>query len=94
MIMIKDKYGYISDDIILAIGEKTKLKLGLMDSITLIYCGMISKDVFSIAILFGSGYQGYSYNLYYPIDARSIKIGSIALSIVSVKFEQLILRKQ
>ena len=92
--MNKDKYGYISEDIILAIGEKTKIKFGFMDSITLIYSGMPSKDAFSVALLFGSGYQGYSYNLYYPIDSRAIKIGSITLTIVSVKSDQLTLRKQ
>ncbi len=91
--MDENRYGYISDDIILGIGEKTKIKFGFMDSITLIYSGMPSKDFFSIALLFGSGYQGYSYNLYYPKDSKSIKIGSVSLSIVSVKDDQLIVRK-
>jgi hypothetical protein len=91
--MKKEKFGQISDDIVLEIGEKTKIRFGFIDSITLIYGGMVSKDVFSLALLFGSGYQGYSYNLYYPIDSRNIKIGSISLSVVNVKSEQLILRK-
>jgi len=91
--MKKEKFDYISEDIVLGVGEKTKIKFGFMDSITLIYCGMVSKDVFSLALLFGSGYQGYSYNLYFPVDSRNIKIGSISLSVVNVKSEQLILRK-
>ena len=91
--MKEDTYGYISDDIILGIGEKTKIKFGFMDSITLIYSGMPSKDFFSIALLFGSGYQGYSYNLYYPKDSKKIKIGSVSLSIISVQEDQLTVRK-
>lgn len=91
--MKEDTFGYISDDIILGIGEKTKIKFGFMDSITLIYSGMPSKDVFSIALLFGSGYQGYSYNLYYPKDSKTIKIGAVSLSIVSVQEDTLTVRK-
>ena len=91
--MAKDEYGYVSDDIVLGVGEKTKIKFGFMDSITLIYGGMVSKDVFSLALLFGSGYQGYSYNIYFPSDSRKIKIGSISLDIINVKSDQLILRK-
>ena len=91
--MKNETYGYISEDITLAVGEKTKIKLGLVNSITLIYSGMISKDIFSITLLYGSGYQGYSYNLYYPKESKSIKIGDESLSIVNVNSDQLILRK-
>lgn len=91
--MKNESYGYISEDINLAVGEKTKIKLGLMNSITLIYSGMISKDIFSITLLYGSGYQGYSYNLYYPKESKSIKIGNESFSIVNVNSDQLILRK-
>ena len=91
--MKKENFDYITEDIVLGVGEKTKIKFGFMDSITLIYGGMVSKEVFSLALLFGSGYQGYSYNLYFPVDSRNIKIGSISLSVVNVKSEQLILRK-
>ena len=80
-----DKYDNISEDIVLGVGEKIKIKFGFMDSMTIIYGGMVSKDVFSLALLFGSGYQGYSYNLYYLADSRNVKIGRATLSIVSVK---------
>lgn len=91
--MKDESYGYISADITLKVGEKTKIKLGLVNSVTLIYSGMISKDIFSITLLYGSGYQGYSYNLYYPKESKTIKIGDESYSIVSVSSDKLIIRK-
>lgn len=91
--MKDESYGYISNDITLAVGEKTKIKLGLVNSVTLIYSGMISKDIFSITLLYGSGYQGCSYNLYYTKESKTIKIDNQSLSIVSVSSDQLILRR-
>ena len=92
--MFEEKIGYVSEDINLDIGEKKKIKLGFIDSITLIYSGMPSKDVFSITVLYGSGYQGYAYTIFYPNDQRMIKIDSENFNVVSVKSDQLILRKQ
>ena len=43
---MKDTYSYITNDIILAVGEKTKIKIGMLTSMELIYSGMVSKDVF------------------------------------------------
>lgn len=91
--MDEDAYSYISSEINLAIGEKTKIKLGLVNTITLIYSGMPSKDVFSIVLQSSSGYQGYSYNLYYPKDTKSIKLGKESISIINVTPEKLVLRK-
>ena len=91
--MDQDTYSYISSEINLAVGKKTKIKLGLVNTITLIYGGMPSKDVFSIVLQFSSGYKGYSYNLYYPKDTKSIKLGKESISIINVTSEKLILRK-
>jgi len=91
--MMKDTYGFISQDITLVVGEKTKIKSGFLNTITLIYSGMVSKDIFSISILYGTGNQGFSYNLYYPKDTKSIKVGNDTFFIVNVSTDQLILRK-
>lgn len=91
--MKDETYGYISQDITLAVGEKTKIKSGFLNTITLIYSGMISKDIFSVSILYGTGNQGFSYNLYYSKDAKSIKVGNENFFIVNVTTEQLTLRK-
>ena len=91
--MKDETYGYISEDITLEVGEKTKIKSGFINSITLVYCGMILKDIFSIAILFGNGNQGFSYNLFYQKDTKSIDVGDVVYSIIEVNSEKLILRK-
>jgi hypothetical protein len=91
--MKDETYGYISEDITLLVGEKRKVKSGLLDSITIIYSGMISKETFSITVLYGSGYQGYSYILYFSKESKTIKVGKETFSIVSVNPDQLILRK-
>ncbi len=91
--MMKDTYGNISNDISLKVGEKTKIKSGFLNSITLIYSGMISRDIFSVSVLYGTGNQGFSYNLYYQKDTKSIKVGNESLSIIEISTDHLILRK-
>ena len=88
-----DTYGYIANNITLAIGETTRIKLGFVNTVTLIYSGMPSKDVFSIVIQTGSGYQGYSYNLYYPKDTKTIKVGKESFSIINVTPERITFRR-
>jgi hypothetical protein len=91
--MENETYGFISHDITLLIGEKKKIKSGFLNTTTLVYCGMISKDIFSISILYGSGNQGFSYNLYYQKDTKSILVGSESFSVIEVNAKKLILRK-
>ncbi|KYK23804.1 hypothetical protein AYK24_00800 [Thermoplasmatales archaeon SG8-52-4] len=91
--MKNDTYGYISEDITLAVGDKTKIKIGFMNSKTIVYCGMISKDIFSVAILYGTGNQGFSYNLFYPKNTKTIKIDNDSYYVVSVSENQLVIRK-
>ena len=80
---------YITEESTLEVGESTKIKLGFMSNVTLIYGGMPNKDVFTIAILSYSGYQGYGYNLYYPKDAKSIKVGNKVFRIMNVHLKNL-----
>ena len=91
--MVKDIYSYISEDISLKVGEKTKIKSGFLTALTLIYSGMISKEIFSISIIYGTGHQGFSYSLFYQKDTKSINIGNEKFSIVEVSSDKLILRK-
>jgi len=91
--MKNEIYGYISEDIILGIGDKTKIKIGFINTKTIVYCGMISKDIFSIALLYGTGNQGFSYNLFYPKNAKSIKVDNESFYVVSVSEDKLVIRK-
>jgi hypothetical protein len=91
--MKNDTYGYISEEITLAIGDKIKIKTGFMNTKTIVYCGMISKDIFSIALVYGTGNQGFSYNLFYPKGTKSIKIYDESFYIVSISEDKLVIRK-
>ena len=73
--MYDETLSYISKEIVLEVGGSKKIKLGFMNNITLIYGGMPNRDVFTIALLSYSGYQGYGYNLFYPKDVKNIKVG-------------------
>lgn len=91
--MKNETYEYISEEITLTIGDKTKIKIGFMNAKTIVYCGMISKDIFSIALIYGTGSQGFSYNLFYPKVAKSIKIDNESFYVVSVSEDKLVIRK-
>jgi hypothetical protein len=54
---------------------------------------MLSKDIFSISVLYGNGNQGFSYNLYYPKETKSITVGNKVFSVIDVNVEKIILRK-
>lgn len=71
----------ISKSVTLGIGENFHLKLG-KDNI--VYAGMPSEEVYSIAQRKSNGYQGYAWNLFYPKNRREITIDGIRLYIESV----------
>jgi len=72
--------------IVLAIGQTFHLKTG-KDRIT--YAGMSSDEVYSIVQRKTSGYQGFSWNLYYPRHKREITIDGISLYIESVTADEI-----
>ena len=92
--MKDDSLSYISNDVTLKINETYKIKLGFANNISLMYAGMSSKDFFSIVIIEGSGYQGFSYNLYYPKDSTSIKVKKKPFSILNVSEDSITIREQ
>jgi hypothetical protein len=67
--------------IVLRTGEDFHLAFGA-DHI--IYAGMMSDDVYSIAQKKSSGYQGYAWNLYFPKDHRDITIDGVKLYVERV----------
>jgi len=75
----------------LAVGEGFHLKRG-KDRIT--YAGMPSEDVYSIAQIKASGYQGYSWNLYFPRRKQDIIIDGISLYVENVTPEEIRFRVQ
>ena len=75
--------------IVLSIGEDFHLQRG-KDHI--IYAGMPSDSVYSIAQKKTSGYQGFAWNLYFPKKRQDITIDGVTLYVESVTPEEIVLR--
>ena len=74
---------------VLAIGEELHLKLG-KDRI--MYAGMPSDEVYSIAQRKNSGYQGYAWNLFFPKNRRDITIDGMRIYVERVTPDEIELR--
>ena len=78
------------DDLItLSIGEEFHLKRG-KDRI--IYAGMPSENVYSIIQRKSTGYEGYSWNLFYLIKQQDITIDKVNIFVESVTPNEIRLR--
>jgi hypothetical protein len=75
----------------LSVGEGFHLKTG-RDRI--FYAGMPSEDVYSIVQIKASGYQGYSWNLYFPRRKLDITIDGVNLYVENVTPEEIRFRVQ
>jgi hypothetical protein len=58
----------------LKLAESAKVKSGFMTSYSLVYAGMLSDSVFSIALTWSSGHNSAGYNLYLDKGQREIKL--------------------
>jgi hypothetical protein len=79
----------VNRQVVLAVGEDFHLRQG-KDHI--IYAGMPSEDVYSIVQKRASGYQGYSWNLYFPRRQQEITIDGIKIFVESVAPQEISLR--
>jgi hypothetical protein len=73
----------------LAVGEEYHLQTG-KDRV--IYAGMPSENVYSIVQRKASGYQGYSWNLYFPVKHRDVTIDGVRLYVERVTPEEMEIR--
>jgi hypothetical protein len=83
----------MNEHITLAPGEHRKIKISFAKSVHLVYCGMPSKDSFSVGYFRGEGNRGYGLNMYYPKDAKMITIDTIPFRVIHVSPEQLTLQQ-
>jgi hypothetical protein len=74
---------------VLSIGEEYHLKLG-KDRI--IYAGMPSEDVYSIAQKKTGGYQGFAWNLFYPRNRRDIMIDGVRIYVEKITPDEIEIR--
>jgi hypothetical protein len=75
--------------VVLTVGGQFHLKFG-KDNI--IYAGMPSEEVYSIAQRKSSGYQGYAWNLFYPRNRREITIDGIKIYVERVTPDEIAFR--
>jgi hypothetical protein len=74
---------------VLSVGEDLHLRRG-KDHI--VYAGMPSDSVYSIAQRKSNGYQGYAWNLYYPRKQQNITIDGVKVLVDRVTPEEIELR--
>jgi hypothetical protein len=79
----------ITKTVILSVGDDFHLKFG-KDRI--VYAGMLSDEVYSIAQKKSNGYQGYAWNLFFPKRKQDITIDGIKLYVEKVSPEEIQLR--
>ena len=77
------------DSVVLSVGEVVHLKRG-KDHI--IYAGMPSENVYSIAEMKKSGYQGYAWNLYFPRKKQDIIIDGVSILVENATPDEIRLR--
>lgn len=79
----------MNQPVTLSIGDVFHLKRG-KDRI--IYAGMSSGDVYSIIQKKEDGYQGFSWNLFFPRRISDITIDGVKILVENVKPEEISLR--
>ena len=79
----------IGKSAVVSVGEDFHLRRG-KDHI--IYAGMPSDNVYSIAQKKSSGYQGFAWNLYFPRSRQDINIDGVSIFVERVTPEEIELR--
>ncbi len=68
----------------LRIGESVRIKRGFMTKISLVYAGMPSDGVFSLAVTTTAGHMGMGYNLFFPVDRRQLEVAGVPIMVQAV----------
>ena len=77
------------EPITLSVGQTYHLGTG-KDRI--IYAGMVSENIYSIAQRKASGYQGYAWNLFFPERQQNLTIDGVNITVENVTPEEIRLR--
>lgn len=78
---------------ILRLGESVKLQSGIFQpTIYVIYAGMVSESIYSIAVRWSMGNNSLAYNLYFGDRQREIILPSGKLTVINVGKDQLIFK--
>jgi hypothetical protein len=78
----------------ISLGNIIKIKKGfLQGTFKIMYCGMSDENTFVLAPYVTSGYQGFSPNIYYPINTKLIQVLDIDFTVIKVTPEYIVFRE-
>jgi hypothetical protein len=70
--------------------QTVKVRPGVFRSqVSVVYAGMLSENVFSIAVIWSYGHNSMAYNLFFPRNQREIEIPKGKLEITYVSEHEL-----
>ena len=76
------------------VGSVIKVNKGLMKgSLKIMYCGMSSENVYSLAPFTAKGYQGFSPNIFYNSESPYIHVYNVEFEVLEVNQEYILLRQ-
>jgi len=81
--------GIMGESIVLSVGEDFHLKRG-KDYV--VYAGMLSDNMYSIAQRKRAGNQGFAWNLFFPRGRQNITIDGVNIFVENVTPEQISFR--
>jgi hypothetical protein len=77
----------------LKLGEEAKVERGwffMKPDYGVAYAGMPAREVYSLAITRTHGHNSMGYNLYFPADQKTIKVGSGTVNVLEVTPEYIL----
>jgi len=76
------------------VGNLFEVKLGFWKGkLKIMYCGMPNENTFVLSPYIGSGYQGFSPNVFYRSNSAVIQLLGLPIELVEVSQDHIILRE-
>jgi len=78
----------------ITIGNLLRVKRGfLKGELMIMYCGMPNDNIFVLSPYMGTGYHGYSPNIFYDAYSKNIELLGLKLNVLEVNSEYIILKE-
>lgn len=79
-----------NNDYTLQLGESAKVRTGIFkSSVSIVYSGMVSENIYTIAVTWSFGHNSMAYNLFFPKRQREIFTPKDRLEVEYVSSEQI-----
>lgn len=76
----------------LQVGQEASIRRGFFKKYSMLYAGMLSERVYSVAVTYTIGYNSMAYNLYFPVSRREITVAGKRLAVLRVSEDELRIR--